>query len=68
MASVGFDATVYTVDEGGMVQVCVEVVSTSHDNCLVTFPFNISFTTGDDSAGNLLHYTVHTIPYVRIII
>ena len=31
---------------------CVGVAGATLDNCLVNFPFNISFTTVDGSAGN----------------
>ena len=49
---VGFRQTLYTVDEGGMVAFCVDVEGASRTHCVVNFPFNISFKTNNDSAGN----------------
>ena len=49
---IGFDDTAYMVDEGGMVAFCVGVEDASSTNCVINFPFNISFTTFDGSAGN----------------
>ena len=52
VAMVGFEKTIYEVDEGRMEALCVKVVNASRSNCLVNFPFNISFTMVDMSAGN----------------
>ena len=49
MAYIGFRETVYTVSEGNAVRVCVEVIP---DGCNIDFPFDVSFTTFDGSAGN----------------
>ena len=49
---VGLEETLYMVDEGGSVAFCVVVEGTSRTNCVVNFPFNISFATSDFSAGN----------------
>ena len=49
---VGFNSTVYRVEEGDIMVFCAEVVGATHGSCLVNFPFNISITTADSSAGD----------------
>lgn len=49
VAYIGFDETVHTVSEADNVRVCVHVTPSG---CEINFPFDISFTTIDGTAGN----------------
>ena len=51
-ASVGFNSTAYRMEEGDIMIFCVEVVGATHGSCHINFPFNISITTVDSSAGD----------------
>ena len=51
MAVVGLERTLYSVAEDvGVVEVCAIVYSPTID-CPITFPFNVSLSTIDGSAG-----------------
>ena len=48
----------YQVDEGvGEVEVCVEVKTTSED-CIITFPFNVTLTTVDGTGMSLFVFVM----------
>ena len=48
---VGLEETMYSVSEGdGTVEVCVVVFSPS-DSCPISFPFSVSLSTSDNTAG-----------------
>ena len=52
MAVVGLERTLYQVSEDvGVVEVCAIVFSPSSP-CPIAFPFNVSLSTDDGSAGN----------------
>ena len=53
MAVVGLETTSYQVTEDvGVVEVCAIVYSPNANlACPISFPFNVSLSTGDDSAG-----------------
>ena len=54
MAVVGLDTASYiTVENSGMIEVCARVLDPEVD-CPVSFPFDITFSTADGSAGNHL--------------
>ena len=53
VAVVGLEMTSYTVLESvGVVEVCTIVYSPSL-LCPIDYPFNVSFSTGDGTAGNV---------------
>ena len=52
-AMVGFDTTIYQLEEGDIMFFCVEVVDATRTNCIVNFPFTITITIlPGGSAGN----------------
>ena len=52
-ASVGLEQTIYQVSEGdSVVEVCAIVYEPNGNlDCPISFPFDVSLLTGDDSAG-----------------
>ena len=53
-ATVGLEMTSYTIREDGvMIYVCAEVFEPAMP-CPALFPFNVTFTTDDDSAGIII--------------
>ena len=59
-AVVSLEQTLYSVTEGDEdVEVCV-IVSSPNNDCPIDFPFNIDFSTSDDSAGK---YTLCLVTY-----
>ena len=53
-ATVGWGMTSYTIQEDGvMIYVCAEVFEPDLP-CPALFPFNVTFTTDDDSAGIII--------------
>ena len=51
---IGFAHTLYTVNEYSTVSFCVEVVDGTNEECLVNFPFNITFSIRGGTAGNCI--------------
>ena len=54
VATVGLEMTSYSIQEDGvMIYVCAEVLEPDLQ-CPALFPFNVTFTTDDDSAGIII--------------
>ena len=65
MARVGFEETFYRVRENvGTVEICVVVHEPAID-CPIEFDFNVTFVTGDGSAGTYI-YCVHFHIYLHL--
>jgi hypothetical protein len=60
VAMIGFARTLYTVNEGSTVSFYVKVVDGTDEECLVNFPFNISFSIRGGTAGAATDYISYT--------
>ena len=54
MAVVGLERTFYEISElVGVVEVCIIVFMPAVAECPIKFPFNVMFSTTDNTAGNV---------------